>query len=127
MLRLAHAPAWIAASLLLVALVAWGSLMPGPDAPPVEHFDKFEHASVYALLAVWFTGLVARRHYLAVAVALLALGVLMEFLQQAMQLGREADLLDVAANLCGIAAGVALGAWRTGGWAPRVEAWLARS
>ena len=126
MLRLAHAPAWIAASLLLVALVAWGSLMPGSDVPGPPNLDKFEHAAVYALLAVWFTGLVVRQHYLAVAVALVALGVLMEVLQQAMQLGRQADVLDAVANACGSAAGVALGAWRTGGWAPRVEAWLAR-
>ena len=87
MLRLDHAPAWIAASLLLVALVVWGSLVPGPAAPPVDHFDKFQHAAVYGLLALWFTGLAARRHYVTVAAALIALGVLMEVLQQAMHLG----------------------------------------
>jgi VanZ family protein len=126
-LRLAHAPAWIAASLLLVALVVWGSLMPGQDAPPVDHLDKVEHAAVYALLAVWFTGLVARPRYPLVGVALFVLGVLMEVLQHAMHLGRQADVLDVAANVCGTVAGVGLAAWRTGGWAPRVEAWLVRN
>lgn len=127
MLRLAHAPAWIAASLLLMALVVWGSLMPAGDTPPVDHLDKVEHAAVYALLAVWFTGLVARQRYLAVAAALAAFGVLMEALQHAMQLGRRADVLDVAANVSGAAAGLAIAAWRTGGWAQRVESWLGRN
>lgn len=127
MLRLAHAPAWIAASLLLVALVVWGSLMPGSDVPGPPDLDKLEHVAAYAALAVWFTGLVPRSRYAAVAVTLVGLGLLMEILQQAMQLGRQADVLDVAANVCGTVAGVGLAAWRTGGWAPRVEAWLVRN
>jgi VanZ family protein len=126
-LRLAHAPAWIAASLLLLALVVWASLMPVPDVPGPPNFDKLEHVSAYALLAVWFTGLLPRNRYAALAVALLGLGVLMEFLQRAMQLGRQADVLDVAANVVGIGAGIAIALWRTGGWAPRVEAWLSRN
>ena len=127
MLRLAHAPAWIAASLLLLALVVWGSLMPGSDVPGPPDLDKLEHVSAYALLAVWFTGLVPRNRYATLAMALLGLGVLMEFLQRAMQLGRQADVLDVAANVVGIGAGIAIALWRTGGWAPRVEAWLSRN
>ena len=127
MLRLAYAPAWIAASLLLLALVVWGSLMPGPDLPGPPNVDKLEHASAYALLAVWFTGLVPRNRYAAIAAALVGFGVLMEFLQQAMQLGRQADALDVAANAVGIGAGIVIAVWRTGGWAPKVEAWLSRN
>jgi VanZ family protein len=126
-LRLAHAPAWITASLLLLALVTWGSLMPGSDVPGPPNLDKLEHAAAYAVLAVWFTGLVPRKRYAAVAVALAALGVLMELLQHAMQLGRQADALDVGANVFGIGVGIAIAARRTGGWAPRVEAWLSRN
>ena len=127
MLRLAHAPAWIAASLLLLALVVWASLMPGPDVPGPPNFDKLEHTSTYALLAVWFTGLVPRNRYAAIAAALVGFGVLMEFLQQGMQLGRQADVVDVAANAVGIGAGIVIAVWRTGGWAPKVEAWLSRN
>jgi VanZ family protein len=126
-LRLAHAPAWISASLLLLVLVVWGSLMPGSDVPGPPDIDKLEHVAAYALLTVWFTGLVPRNRYAAIAVALAGLGVLMEFLQQVMQLGRQADALDFAANVLGIGAGIAIAAWRTGGWAPRVEAWLSRN
>ena len=127
MLRLAHAPAWVAASLLLLALVMWGSLMPGPDLPGPPNFDKFEHASTYALLALWFTGLLPRNRYAAIAAALVGFGVLIEFLQQGMQLGRQADVLDVAANVVGIGTGMAIAVWRTGGWASKVEAWLGRN
>ena len=127
MLRLAYAPAWIAASVLLVAMLAWGSLMPGSDVPGPAYLDKAEHMAAYALLALWFSGLVSRSRYWAVAAALAALGVLMELLQQAMHLGRQADVMDVAANVAGIGAGLAVAAWRTGEWAPRVEAWLGRN
>ena len=127
MLRLAHAPAWITASLLLLALVVWGSLMPGSDVPGPPDIDKLQHAAAYALLAVWFTGLVPRKRYAAIAVALVGLGVLMEFLQHAMHLGRQADAMDVAANVVGTGVGIAIAAWLSGGWAPKVEAWLNRN
>lgn len=127
MLRLAYAPAWFAASVLLLALLAWGSLMPGSDVPGPPDLDKLEHFSTYALLAVWFTGLVPRERYWIVAAGLVAFGVLMEVLQQAMHMGRQADILDVAANVGGIGAGIAVAMWRSGGWAPRVEAWLGRN
>ena len=127
MLRLAHAPVWIAASVLLLAALAWGSLMPGSDVPGPENLDKIEHFSTYALLAVWFTGLVPRERYWTVAAGLAAFGVLMEALQQVTHLGRQADVLDVAANVGGICAGIAIAAWRTGGWAPRIETWLSRN
>lgn len=127
MLRLAYAPAWIAASVLLLVLLAWGSLMPGADVPGPANLDKLEHFSAYALLAMWFSGLVPRGRYWKVAAGLAAFGALMEVLQQATHLGRQADVLDVAANVGGICAGIAIAMWRTGGWAPRVEAWLARN
>jgi len=96
-----------------------------PDLP--THFDKLEHALAYVCLTVWFTGLVARPRYLLVALALTALGLAIEFLQDAMPFGRQGDPLDLLANVVGIGAGLALAAWTTGGWAPRIEAWLNRN
>ena len=128
MLPLAHAPAWLVASLLLVAGVVYGSLaLIGPDVPLPAHFDKVEHLAVYALLALWFTGLVQRRHYWTVMLGLAALGLTLEYLQFAMHRGRMGDPWDMAANLLGVAAGVTLAVARTGGWAPKVEAWLSRN
>jgi len=128
MLPLAHARAWLIASLLLVAGVIYASLATIDLPPaPVAWFDKLEHACAYALLAVWFTGLVARRHYTWVVLGLAALGLALEFLQHAMQRGRTGDPWDMVANMLGITVGVALGTWLTGGWALKVEAWLRRS
>jgi len=128
MLPLAHAPAWLVASLVLVAGVVIGSLaLIGPDLPLPTHFDKLEHLVVYAALALWFTGLVQRRHYWAVVLGLAVLGLTLEYLQFEMRRGRMGDPWDMAANLLGIAAGVTLAVTRTGGWAPKVEAWLSRN
>ena len=128
MLPLAYAPAWIAASLLLVAGVIFGSLASlGPQVEMAGHVDKLEHALVYAFLASWFTGLVGRGRYWHVAVALASLGLALEFLQNAMALGRVGDPWDMAANVLGIAAGLAVATWRSGGWALKVESWLARN
>ena len=127
MLPLAHARRWASASVLLVALVVWGSLKPGVESPPIGYLDKVEHFSVYAVLAVWFTGLVARGQFWKVALALATLGAAMELLQTAMQLGRHGDVWDAVANVTGVGAGLALALLRTGGWASRVEAWLTRN
>jgi VanZ family protein len=126
-LRLALAPAWIAASVLLVAGILYVSLAPLNLPPPPSHFDKVEHAFAYLCLTVWFTGLFPRSRYGRVALALALFGLAIEFLQESMPFGRQGDPLDFVANLAGIGAGIALATWTTGGWAPRVESWLIRS
>ena len=128
MLPLAHAPAWIVASVLLVVTVLYLSL--APLNVPVDlptHFDKIEHAAAYVFLVVWFTGLVARPRYWRVAVALAVLGLMIEFLQAATPFGRQGDPWDVLANVTGIGIGLALARSMTGGWALKAEAWLNRN
>jgi VanZ family protein len=127
-LPLAHAPAWIVASVLLVVTVLYLSL--APLNVPVDlptHFDKIEHAAAYVFLVVWFTGLVARARYWRVAVALAVLGLMIEFLQAATPFGRQGDPWDVLANVTGIGIGLALARSMTGGWALKAEAWLNRN
>lgn len=127
MLRLAYAPAWIAASVLLVAGVLFVSLVPLSLPPAPSHFDKVEHAVAYLCLTLWFTGLVPRSRYAWVALALALFGLAIELLQEFMPFGRQGDPLDMAANLVGIGVGGAIATWTTGGWAPRIEAWLHRA
>lgn len=126
MLSLAYKRYWLTASLALVALVVYGSLSAPVATPLPGGFDKVEHFASYLFLAVWFTGLYPRERYWPVALALVGLGLAMELLQYAMQLGRDAAPLDMAANVAGVAAGMLLAAVATGGWARRVEAWLGR-
>ena len=127
MLPLVHARVWIAASAMLVAAVVYASLGPPVPAPDVDDFDKLGHLLAYATLAAWFGGLFPRSRYLHVGLALCGLGLALELLQQSMGQGRVGDPWDMAANVAGVVAGLLLGLWRTGGWAARIEAWLARS
>jgi VanZ family protein len=126
-LPLTHAPAWLAASVLLVAAVIVASLVPGDAGPAVGNLDKLGHFLAYAALATWFGGLVIRRWYWSVAIGLALLGIGLEVLQDLVARNRTGDPNDVAANLAGVGAGLALALWCTGGWALRMEAWLKRS
>ena len=127
MLPLANARAWIAASVLVVVAVVVASLAPGSQGPDTGQLDKLGHLLAYAGLAVWFGGLLARGRYWAVAVGLALLGIGLEVLQELVATNRTGDPRDVVANVAGIGAGLGLSWWRTGGWAPRMEAWLKRN
>ena len=126
MLPLVHMAAWLAASVLLVAAVIVASLAPGSQGPDTGELDKLGHFLAYAGLAAWFGGLLARGRYWAVALGLALLGIGLEVLQELVASNRTGDPRNVVANVAGIGAGLALSWWRTGGWAPRMEAWLKR-
>ena len=126
MLSLRHRWFWIAASVLLVAVVVVGSLQSAFQTGVMRGFDKVEHFATYMFLAVWFTGLYRRPRYWLIAAGLLALGLSMEIAQFVMQAGRMGDPYDMVANTGGVAAGLVLACVATGGWAERLEAWLAR-
>jgi VanZ family protein len=123
-LPLTQAPAWLAATVALVVAVIVASLVPGDTGPNVGNLDKLGHFLAYAALATWFGGLFERRWYWGVAIGLALLGIGLEVLQELVARNRTADPNDVAANLAGTGAGLALAWWRTGGWALRIEAWL---
>jgi VanZ family protein len=127
MLSLAHARAWMAGSVLLVAAVIFASLLPGDSGPDLGDLDKSGHFLAYAVLATWFGGLFARRWYWGVAIGLALLGIGLEVLQDLVARNRTGDANDVVANLAGVGTGLALALWRTGGWALRMEAWLKRT
>jgi VanZ family protein len=124
MLELRHRRLWIAASLGLLAIVAWGSLQTSVGSPTPQGFDKVEHFATYLLLATWFTGLVPRARWWRVVAGLLGLGLAMELGQYLMQAGRMADPADMLANTAGIAAGMLLAWFGADRWARKVEAWL---
>jgi len=124
MLTLRYRPLWLLASIVLVLVVIWGSLQTRYGLNVPHGFDKVEHVSTYMFLAVWFTGLIQRPRYWIAMLCLLGLGATMEFAQWAMHAGRTADPYDMAANCCGVLAGLTLARLGTGGWAQRVEAWM---
>ena len=129
MLTLRYARRWRAISILLLAIVMVGAMLPVfwffDDKRAAllwfQNADKWVHGIGFALLTVWFSGLYARQSYWLIAVGLTCFGLLIE-LTQLMIAYRTADWLDVGANSIGIVAGLALALAGLGGWGPRLEA-----
>jgi VanZ family protein len=125
---LRHARFWQVLGWLLVLGAIYLSLTPGSALPKdMLVNDKVAHATTYALLTLWFAGLYPRSRYVWIGLSLFALGVFIEFAQGAMGLGRQRDLLDVAANSMGICLGLMLALAWLGDWVQRVESWTRRT
>ena len=93
---------YLAAGWAWAAAVVWLSLTPSPPAIDVSQGDKAGHLFAYAVLMFCFAQACARRLYLALA--LIALGVALEFAQGATGY-RTFDVLDMTANALGVLAG----------------------
>ncbi|MCI0517788.1 MAG: VanZ family protein [Woeseiaceae bacterium] len=129
MLELRYARAWGLLSIVCLALVMTATVVPAdwlwPDDPSLRFdlHDKWLHGLTFFGLALWFCGQFRPSSYWRIAVGLLAFGVLIEIVQRAVSY-RSAELLDLAADLAGIVAGMLLAVAGAGGWAPRFEDWL---
>lgn len=99
---------WLGLWLLAVAVVCVASLTPPPPMELPRHGDKVEHLLAYALLAaaavqVFRPG----RFLLGVGVALVLMGIGLEFAQGALTATRMADPVDALANSAGVLLGLA--------------------
>jgi VanZ family protein len=111
---------WLSGSLLGVALSLWLSLgTAGPALSTVS--DKWQHLVGYAVLTLWFCGLVERRHHWRLLLACIAYGGVMEILQGTLTTGRQADWLDVVANGSGALMAVMVARTGVDGWAQWLE------
>lgn len=118
---------WLGLGWLFVSLALFVCLAPESAPGLGELFtvnDKVEHATGYMLLTVWFAGMYPRSRYPWIAIALFAMGVMVEFLQGWMSLGRNRDAFDVLANTIGIVIGLGLAVTVLNRWSQRVEALL---
>ena len=101
-------PRWLP-TVLTVSAVLYLTLFPDPvpdnDLPLWEHTDKVVHAlmmaAVWTALAVDLRRPLTPRLRLGLFLAVTAFGALIELAQQAMDLGRTADLADLAADTLG--------------------------
>lgn len=100
-MRTAWALGWAGLAAVVVLSLA---PLPGAAAPPGS--DKLGHMLAWLALAGWWSLLLRRRPW-ATALALLALGALLETLQ-AMLPWRQFEPADLVANLAGVLAGAAL-------------------
>lgn len=117
---------WLFGWLVGLALLLWFSLTPLPLLVPVAHGDKLEHVLSYALLA-WYAGALfaARGKRFAAMLGLIALGIVLEWLQGQTSY-RLADPVDALANAVGALLGMALACTLLGNGLQRLDAWLAR-
>ena len=121
MVRLRFPLLWWGLGWLLVAGVILGSLVPGNLVPLRAIDDKLLHAGSYAILTLWFSGLVARNlPLLAVALLMFVLGASLDVMQGAFT-RRMFDLEDIAANTVGIIAAFVIARLLLAGWCARVE------
>ena len=118
--------AWLCLGLLMALFITVMSLLPANNLPSLGISDKIEHAAAYAVLAFWFASVMGRWDYLYLFLALLAFGGGIEIAQGLMGLGREADLLDLAADAAGSVVGLGLAATPLGRWARFIEDQLPR-
>jgi VanZ family protein len=100
---LTYRPLWVAVGWAMVAAVVWVSLTPRPPEVGVLGADKLAHFAAYLLLAGWFGALYAGRSRAAWGLALVLLGVVLEFLQGLGGL-RQLDPWDMLANALGVTA-----------------------
>lgn len=104
---------WLSAGWLLVVLVVYFSLAPHPPEPlSFDNADKLEHLLAYALLSLWLNQLYLSR--VLVVVALIALGVGLEYVQGWTGY-RMFDVLDMLANSVGVLIGWLLALTSLGG------------
>jgi VanZ family protein len=97
---------WLALGWLWVGAIFYVSLMQHPPEP-VQFWsaDKLEHALAYCLLMLWFCQVYRKRtSRMLLAVLLLAMGIIIEYLQR--ETGyRTFDYADMFADATGVVVG----------------------
>jgi VanZ family protein len=115
-------------------LLAWGTALAilvgslWPSMPPVPGgvSDKLLHYLAYVALALVFTAAFSRRHWLAIALGLALFGGAIELLQHWLPGQRAGEWRDLAANLAGIATGLAAALAVPHRWRQRLDRVLGR-
>lgn len=102
---------WLSVGCFLVVLVGYFCLAPNPPKVGLMHVpgaDKLEHFAAYLVLMIWFNlGNITRKGRFLIALALVAMGVGMEYVQL-WEGWRTFEIRDMAANTAGISAGLML-------------------
>ena len=128
MLPLRYSRRWQIASIFFLIVVLAAALMPavwfwGDKVGALswfENIDKWLHGATFLALSIWFVGLYRKRSFWRIALGLLAFGVVIEVCQRMISY-RTADMIDIAADVVGIIAGLAIGYAGAAGWCLRVE------
>jgi VanZ family protein len=97
---------WLGVGWLGIVAAFVFSLGPASTLPTaMQHADKLVHLASYGILMFWWAQLyIASRERVRLAIALVLLGFLIEWLQ-GFTPTRQSDVLDALANTCGILLG----------------------
>jgi VanZ family protein len=119
---------WVAAGAAFVLLVIYLSVAPDPvRAPTVDNF-KTGHILAYAWCMFWFgQAFRAARQRLAIGLALIVLGVALEFVQDMLPWHRDFAIADMIDDAIGVAIGLVLLVTPLGKLLARAERLTARS
>jgi VanZ family protein len=118
---------WLVFGWLSVMVAMILSLAPTTVVELPDWNDKVEHCLGYFLLTFWFCSIYPRQRYWVVGLYMLGMGILVEVLQGVMQLGRQADVRDLVADVIGIAPALLLALTPLGRWPRWFEALVPRS
>lgn len=96
---------WLVLSVLLLAVVTYGSLTPRMPLPEVMSNDKLRHFLAYAAIALPIA-LARPRGWGWMLAGLLGWSIMIEFVQPLV--GRSRDIRDFMANATGVGLGILL-------------------
>jgi len=120
---LRYARAWLFSGALLLVLGLVSALSPVQSVVPLSMNDKVLHALGFLFFMLWFGGVFQARFAPALVVGLASYGILIEVLQS-FTTTRQAEFLDLGADLAGILVGWALSAAGFSRWCATLESWL---
>lgn len=123
LLPLRYARAWLVTGILILGIGLFSALTPVPSGMPSFN-DKLVHAAGFMAFMLWFGGIFTPRSLPKVALALAAYGLLIELLQ-GLTRTRQAEALDLVADLAGILLGWLLSVAGFSRWCTTLESWLA--
>lgn len=124
MLPLRYARTWLATGILILGIGLVLALAPGPGSLPSLN-DKVVHIAGFMAFMVWFGGIFSSRTMPLIALALAGYGLLIEVLQ-AFTPTRQAEGLDLGADVLGILLGWLASSAGLSRWCATLESWLAR-
>ncbi len=125
MLPLRYARTWLVAGALLMAMGLVLALLPASSVMPVSVSDKVAHAATFLVLMLWFGGVFEPRVAPFLVVTLSAYGLLIEMLQS-LTPTRQAEFMDLIADVAGILLGWSLSAAGLSRWCVTLESWFTR-
>ena len=120
MLPLKYPRVWLGLGWLLLILVMAGSVVPVIVVKGFSAADKLVHGGSYLILVTWFAGLYRRQRHVFIALALFALGLVLEVIQGQLPY-RGFDPFDLLANAVGILLGLILAQSVLVAWCQRLE------